>query len=124
VKGLTRGLSNSAPARDLDAPPMPTDPLDCRWCGARRTPIGDGKSICPNRCWENDQSPFTGHCEECRTDFLTGCLARADQCWRCAGREHQQYVAAYSDSTLPGGTYGRDRRIEGANRRVMERKRA
>lgn len=66
-------------------PPMPSDPMICRWCGSRRVLLiaDDPQSwFCQRLCAPNEQAPYRVDCTECGCEFDTG-LHRASTCPRC-----------------------------------------
>jgi hypothetical protein len=78
-------LSRPEPRRQL--PPMPEDPLECRWCGARRRLIDLTEpelNYCLNGCSRNDLAPFRYGCVTCGREFDTGLYLAA---W-CPDCEH------------------------------------
>ena len=73
--GLDRtfGLLSEMQTQAPELPPMPEDPLVCRWCGGRRVMVNlFTDSFCPALCSRNDLAPFTHECPACGCTFQTG----------------------------------------------------
>jgi hypothetical protein len=77
-------LTVTRPELRCELPPMPADPLDCRWCHGRRKLIQGIPELnyCLNGCARNDLAPFRYECVECGRDFDTG-LFLAAWCPQC-----------------------------------------
>ncbi len=72
-------------------PPVPSDPLQCRWCGGRRvlatkldTPE---QAMCQSGCQPNTADPaYTRDCSECGCTWKTGRTNGPVLCPRCDGK--------------------------------------
>lgn len=82
-------------------PPMPEDPLQCRWCARRRRVLVEGSPPhCDGGCAPNDQAPYLGHCDFCEREFRTGHKWQIVSCYECDRREDRQIRQAYAEPEL------------------------
>lgn len=101
------------PYEPAGLPPVPADPMQCRWCGGRLRLLIDGdpqSTFCQNLCAPNDVAPFTVECAECGRSFQTG-KHHATICHACETREQ-------ATRTNGGPDYRRDRWLE-RHRKLM-----
>lgn len=95
-----RAASRSRRRGLAELPPLPTDPVVCRWCGGRLRALLEGEpaTYCQNRCATNDAAPYFGHCDECGADFWTGKVS-ASTCYEC----DQADLRRQPNDPTPGG---------------------
>src|SRR5687768_6420636 len=81
-------------------PPIPADPLRCRWCGGRRRAILSATDnapeviICPSGCADNDQHPYSHDCTDCHRQFTSG-RKLEDQCFECNAKDQAAHVESH-----------------------------
>lgn len=96
-------------------PPMPDDPMVCRWCESRRVKLSTGDVLCSRGCAANESAPYAGQCSICAREFETG-SSDTSVCWQCSKRE---YRAGVADAGPRSTGYEADMRAKGANREAM-----
>lgn len=104
--------------RLVPLPPMPLDPLECRWCHAHMALVA-GEAICPGGCTTEPSPHATRRCELCEGEFVTGRRFAVNVCWECQGREMRAMHADAATEPRPYG-YEADMRANGANRHAIE----
>jgi hypothetical protein len=92
-------------------PPIPADPMVCRWCTGPMIEVVAGVVRCQVGC---SSAPIhTRVCESCRGEFQTGeRMGGMDQCWDCAAKERVERVAQERQEGRPITGYLRDRRLQ------------